>query len=58
MFWRTSSRLDRNSTLWEGGEMSRLNFVKKSIPRIGLATSANKNRCVNLVCPNLICKVL
>ena len=40
------------------GEMSRLNFVKKSIPRIGLATSANKNRCVNLVCPNLICKVL
>ena len=38
--------------------MSRLNFVKKSIPRIGLATSANKNRCVNLVCPNLTCKVL
>ena len=39
----------RREVVGGGGEMSRLNFVKKSIPRIGLATFANKNRCVNLV---------
>ena len=55
---RMESRVDAKSTLWVGGEMSRSNFLKKSIPRIGLATSANKNRWENLVLPNLTCSVL
>ena len=38
--------------------MSRSNFLKKSIHRIGLANSANKNWCENLVFPNLTCSVL
>ena len=41
-----------------GGEMSMSNFVKKSIFRIGLSTSTNKNQCENLVFPNFTCSVL
>ena len=53
------SREDAKSTLWVGGgEMSRSNFLKKSLTRIGLATSANKIQFKNLVLLNLTSRVL